>query len=309
MNVSDVVLAGSSSLSSNEVTRADVLKPFVQIAYWVGRWVELGAYIALAPVYLPTVEFFHSLAPDLIPSYLDTVRWFLDRALTNPFTINPWPKVTAPYLVANRQVTSAATASVATTRQVDPSDATLPVPSSSSPVASEVAAPNPLAPLQQIGNWVGGLLALGLLIVGPPVLEPTVWLARRATGNTTASNPIAYIPDYLKMLSDTFVGLVQYPFKVITGAAATTSASAASMVVNREMSSAAADSVDTSAPKASRQIHRAAPGQGKASNHRSAQPNTAAGRVAATHADAQKARTGPTAERHSGQGHGARSAS
>jgi hypothetical protein len=187
----DVALASVSSPSSlsNEVTRVVdqpfvqiVEKPFVQIAYWLGRWVELGAFIALAPVALPTLEFFHSLAPNLMSSYLDSVQWFLDRALVNPFTINPWPE---------------------------------------------------------------------------------------ATG--------------------------------------------ASVALNREMSSAATDSTAASAPKpsvgGSRRAHRSAPEQGSAAKHEAAQPNTASGRTAAKHADAQKAGTRPTtAERRSGQGHGARGA-
>ena len=122
---------------------------------------------------------------------------------------------------------------------------------------------------------------------------------------TRACAACANAPDSLfnfsRRLTDFFVPPLQ---------AAT--ASGASVVASREMSSAAADSTDTSAPKpsvgASRRVHRAVPDQGSATKHRAAQPNTAAGRTAAKHADAQKAGSRP-AERRSAQVHGARSAS
>jgi hypothetical protein len=172
-------------------------------------------------------------------------------------------------------------------QRVDPSDEAL--AAFVSPTASSVV--DDLNGLRtHLGVWVQNWVGVGVVIALAPVLVPTLWIARNVFQ--------ADAPDYFQALSYALTKALTNPFKANAGTATDTGNSS---VVNHKMSSAATDSTDTSAPKASRRVHRAAPEQGSASKRRSAQPNTAAGRTAAKHADAPKAGT-HRAERRAGRG-------
>ncbi|BBY62127.1 hypothetical protein MHEL_03700 [Mycolicibacterium helvum] len=285
----DVPLAAvsSSSLPSNEVTRADVLKPFVQLADWVGRWVELGAFIALAPVFAPTLELFHYATAGFTPGYLDTVRWFVERALTNRFKI-----ATGAAATGNHVQSSSVTASTTdAAQQLGPSDAALTAPAAASRTATNNIAVFP--------ERIDRAIRKALFIITLPVSLPII-----AAGFVTNFLCVTGCSQFVQQLADLTARVGSFFFP---SPSASVSVTAASVVTNREMSSAAADSANTTAPKASlaasRRSHSTGADQGSASKHLAAKQDRTVVRVAAKQADPQKAGT-RRAERRSGQGHG-----
>jgi hypothetical protein len=297
VHVSDVMLAAASASSPTASVVNPVglvLVPLVKTITFVELWAIVAVDIVAAPVLEPLYWFAAwatGYGPNnpisFIPRYLEMIAADLLTAIRYPFTGDSGA---AAATGNDLQSSLAPAASMAASQQVDPSDVAL--TAAASPTASST-----LDPLTSLQVAVDRLIRTGLSIIVAPVAIPLSLLEITLMVATGRTYPV--LSAIVNLLLS--VWPKKYP----------ASASTASVAANREMSSAAADSADTSAPKpsvgASRRVHRAVPDQVSPPKQLAAQPDKTAARVAAKQADAQKVGT-HRAERP-GQGHGAPSAS
>ncbi|WP_431231422.1 hypothetical protein ACQ856_17765 [Mycolicibacterium psychrotolerans] len=293
MYVSNVALvaASSSSAVASETSTAQLLKPFLQVADWVGNWVLLGVYIASAPVYLPLIEFFHSLAPSLMPDYLSTVRWMLEQALVNPFTIDPYARTSSA-------VSAAITAPVAAAQQADANDVAVSM-TPSTPTSSQVNA------LPALPDPIDRALRRGLAIILLPVTFPITLLGLLQGLGCLEGSLACSDPNSLYSISKRLFRFFNPPL-----ASATASGPLASVVVTHEVATAL-DPSSASTPGASaapRPARPAASASARGATHQAAPSAKTADQVKAQKAGAKHADEKPSTAGKSGQGRSARGA-